>query len=241
MLLTFADLERAQLPAAALGRLAALRCENGVEIALHERDLWVRWSPGHDEVARALLPLPGCRLYGRHDGRWYAWGRAVPAFEVPQALRFRPLCQVIFPAPIQPIPARFTPAPVALTLVADPVFRPTQALECPLDLFLAWADMTPACALEKYQGAIRGDRLMVLGKKLPWLDQAERFWGISVLVPIGFRPEPCLAESDLRRAAGIAEADVLILRPERLEIFARDRFTPLTHASLRLAGTKVMS
>ena len=98
MLLTFADLERAQLPAAALGRLAALRCENGVEVALHDRDLWVRWQPGHDEVARALLPLPGCRLYGRRVGRWYAWGRAIPAFEVPEALRFRPLYEVIFPA-----------------------------------------------------------------------------------------------------------------------------------------------
>ena len=70
---------------------------------------------------------------------------------------------------------------------------------------------------------------MVLGKKLPWLDHAERFWGISVLVPIGLRPRPCLADKDLRRAAGVAETDILVLRPERVEIIAQDRFTFLTH------------
>ena len=76
MIASFVDFERARLPASALGRLAGLRAHHGVEAALHDRELWVRWTPGDDDVARALLPLPGCRLYGRQAGRWRPWAVA---------------------------------------------------------------------------------------------------------------------------------------------------------------------
>jgi hypothetical protein len=242
MFLAFADLERARLPAAALGRLAALRCEPRVQVALHDRELWIRWDTGRDDVARSLLPLSGCRLYGRHNGRWHAWGEALPAFDVPEALRFRPVYEVVFPAAMHPISAggRLS-EPVALALVPDSVFRPTHALECPLDSFLAWADSVPSCALARYQGAIQEQRLLVLGNNLPWLEDGERFWGRSVLVPIGFRPQPFLVEADLRRAAGIDSSDLLILRSERSELVATDQFSYLTHAALRLARAEATS
>ena len=230
------ELERARLPASALGRLAAMRCENGLEVALHDRELWVRWPAGDDAVVRMLLPLAGCRLYGKREGRWHAWGLALPAFDVPEALRFRPLWQVIFPAPVQPQSAEdFAPLAAELALVADDAYRPTTALHCSVDQFLAWADAVPPCALERYRAAIQRERLFVLGKKLPWIERSERFWGQSVFLPIGFRTRPSLAEADLRNALGIAETDLAILRADGCEIVAKDCFAPLTHAALRLA------
>jgi MoxR-vWA-beta-propeller ternary system domain bpX2 len=240
MISSLADLERARLPAAALGRLAALRCQPGVQVALHDRDLWIRWEPSQDAIALALLPLAGCQLFGRKEGHWYAWGHALPAFEVPESLRFRPLFQVIFPAPMQPV----TPDPSALVrttlrLVADTTYRATQAMQCPLDLFRAWADAVPGCVLARYQGAVKKTCLFVLGKKLPWLASGERFWGHRVLVPIGYRTDPLLAEADLLKAAGVAETDLLVLRPAGCEIVATDRFTFLSHAALRLSNREV--
>src|SRR4051812_8456211 len=99
---TFADTECACLPTAAMGRLAALRGRAGVEVALHERQLWVRWPTSDDFVAGLLFAVAGCRLFVRRQRQWYAWQRAIPDFDVPEGLRFRPLDQVIFPAPVQP-------------------------------------------------------------------------------------------------------------------------------------------
>jgi len=230
------DVEYACLPAAAMGRLAPLRGHPGVEIALQERNLWLRWHAGNEFVAGALFALKGCQLFSRRDDRWYAWGRAVPAFDVPDSLRFRPLDQVIFPAPVQPLSAEgFAVEPMDVRLVPDPVYRPTLALSCSLSAFLSWAESMPACALERFRAAIDGDRLFVLGKKLPWIDGAERYWGRSVLTPLGYRPDPELPDAWLRSALGINDSDILVLRHDGGDIIAQDHFTPVTLAALRLA------
>jgi hypothetical protein len=231
------DLEWARLPGTALSRLAALRCTDGVEAALRDRELWIRWPRGDDAIARSLLALPGCRLYGRRDSRWHAWGQALPAFDVPETLPFRPLAQIIFPAPVQPLgPERFECTSMPITLVADDMIRPTRAMECRLDVILAWAENTPTAALSRLQAVRERDRLFVLGRRLPWLEPAQRFWGQKVLVPIGYRPAPALGEADLRRAAGVADAELLIIHADHWEIIPLDCFTFVTHASLRLAA-----
>ena len=240
--MTITDLEMARVPTAEMGRLAALRCAQGVAIALHQRELWLRWSPGDDRVPRVILPIRGCGLYGRTEGRWHLWGRALPAFDVPDGLAFRPLWQVIFPAPTSPLAPRDVCAnPRKLTLVADGCFRRTTALQCPVERFLAWAESVPPTALAKYRGAIHGSRLFVVGANLPWIDDAERFWGRAVLVPIGHRPNPMLGEADLRRACGVDDSALLVLRADRAEVVDQDHFTSLGHASLRLASREAES
>jgi hypothetical protein len=237
-----AELERARLPASALGRLAALRCESGVEVALHDRDLWVQWRRGSELVPHTLLPVSGCQLYGRCGAGWYRWGTAIPAFDVPESLRFRPLWQVIFPAQVAPILAKcFSPELDAFQLVDDSQFRPTTAIECPLEAFLKWAETVPSCALSKYRGVFKGGSLLAVGKDLPWVQSAERFWGRSVLAPIGFCPAPHLSEADLRRGLAVAETDLLILRHGRIETIEKNLFCYLTHAVLRLAHAEEAS
>ncbi len=214
----------------------------GIEAALQDRTLWLRWPAGQDDVALTLLPLEGARLYGQRDGRWYAWGRTLPDFDVPDTLRFQPLFQVVLPAPMQAqLATGFALEPASLRLVPDDTFRPAQALQCRLLAFLGWAENVPGCVLEHYRAAARGELLFVLGKKLPWFPDAERFWGQRVLVPSGFRPEPYVSETDLRAAVGVADTDLLVLRALRYELVRADNFTPLSLAALRLAAREVQA
>lgn len=238
---TLLEVEIAKAPAAALGRLAPLRACADVEIALNDRDLWIRWRAGNDLAAGLVFALPGCRLFTRREGRWYGWGKAAPAFDIPASLNFRPLAQVVFPAPVHPVAASsLAIEAMGVTLVPDPVVRPTLALACSLTAFRAWAETMPACAIERYRAAVDGDRLVVLGRKLPWLDGGTRFWGRSVLVPLGYRPEPNLSETCLRAALGIDATDILVLRGDGCDVVPQDRFTPVSLAALRFACGEVV-
>ena len=78
-------------------------------------------------------------------------------------------------------------------------------------------------------------RLFVLGKAMPWIDGGERFWGRSVLVPLGHRPAPDFSESALRTLVGVSESDLLVIRHSGCERIPQDCFGTLTHGSLRLA------
>jgi hypothetical protein len=231
----FAQIERACIPAAAMSRLAPLRACRDLEVALAGRELWLRWSDSEAPIAETLFAIPGCRLFV-HDEEWRENGRHLPAFDMPKSLAFRPLSQVILPGTFEPTGAAdFAPRPMRLTLVPDSTYRPSLAVECSIDAFLAWALSVPACRLARYRAAVAGERLFVLGKSLPWIDGGERFWGRSVLVPVGFRPRPLFPEAAMRTLLGVADSDLVVVRETGCELIAEDRFTPVSHAALRLA------
>ncbi len=247
------DVQCARLPAGALPRLARLRCVTGVEVAFQDDQVWVRWDAENEQAIRELFPIPGGVLFVRRGPAWHAWGQTLPAFDFPQSLEYRPLFQVLFPAPIAS-PVAYSPgspsvAAVRLTLVADEVYRPTRGICCSLVDLANWADEVPGCVLEKIQAAIhepikpRGEvlrtprvaRAFLLGKSLPWFADSERFWGQRVLVPIGSRPSPVMTEAELRLAMGAGDDDLLILRRDGCEVIAEEKFSPLGHAALRIA------
>ncbi len=233
------DVSCARLPAAALAALAPLRCEPGLEVARDGEDLWLRWDTASERVLRAVLPLVGSELFAARGGLWFRPGRALPSFEVPQALEYRPLYQVLFPAPVEPAAlAHLAVTPVRLTLRADDRARATSALLCPLPPLLAWADTIPAGRLATLRGLRLYEQVLVVGERLPPIT-GERFWGENVLVPLGYRPEPELPESALRQAAGLLDGEVLLLRQGAAEVFARSLLAPLSRPVLRLAGEEV--
>ncbi|HEX3313982.1 MAG TPA: hypothetical protein VHR72_03770 [Gemmataceae bacterium] len=233
----FADVERAAIPTSAMMRLAVLRDRRGLEVALSGRHLWLRWPDGEESIAATLFAIPGCRLFEMREGRWHEPTRSLPAFDMPEALSFRPIAAVILPTAMETTPATdFAPIAMRLALVADTTYRPTLAVACSLDAFAAWAREVPPCRLRKLRAARDGARLFVLGKALPWIEGGERFWGRSVLVPIGFRPSPNFSESALRTLVGVAESDLLVIRMDGCERIAQDCFTTLSHGALRLAA-----
>jgi hypothetical protein len=229
------DVSCARIPADLLGALAPLRAEPDLEVATADRDIWLRWRSADDRVLRAVLPLPSCVLFTFHAGRWHRFGQALPDFSVPTGLDYRRLSQVLFPAPVSPLPApERAMTPARLTIRPDSRPRPTTALRCRLADFAAWADGLSSYRLARYRAAREREELLVLGPHLPALPAATRFWGNAVLVPLGFCPEPDLPESTLLQAAGLDDA-LLLLGRETAEIIPKQALSRVTRASLRLA------
>src|SRR5207302_880885 len=148
-----------------------------------------------------------------------------------------PLHDVLTPAPVRPLPPPVPDLrPVPLALAADDRPRPTTAVAYDLATLGAWADTVPAARLAALRAAHCGGRVLVLGRRLPLLPAGERFWGERVLVPLGYRPEPALPEAAVRAALGLAEDELLLMRPGNAEVVPGSALRPLTRAGLRLAG-----
>jgi hypothetical protein len=242
------DVSCASLPTAALGALAGLRCEPHLRVAFAADRLWLRWEGGNERVLHTVMPLAGCALFARREQHWYQPGRALPSFEVPDDLDYRPLFQLLFPAPVQPLPPpAHVVRPLPITLVPDTRPRPTTALLCPVAPLLGWADCVPAARLASLQGMLIDGQVLIVGRSLPELASGERFWGHDVLMPLGFRAEPELPESALVAAAHLEDDALLLLlravdATTRVSIVGpRTLLQPLTRAGLRLAAEEVRS
>src|SRR5271167_3914327 len=127
------DITCASLPCPALAALADIRCAPGVQVAITNERVWVRWQPGDDTVLRRVLPIAGAVLYFQREGKWYRFGHHLPAFEVPARLEYQPLYRVLTPERFlaEPVPA-VRLQPVKIGLAADSRSRKTSALLCTL-------------------------------------------------------------------------------------------------------------
>jgi hypothetical protein len=227
-------------PAGELAALAEVRCVSGVRVALAGGRAWLRWQPGDDRVLRRVLPIRGVQLYFLHANRWHRFGHHLPAFDFPIQLEYRPLDEVLIPAPVEPIAApAWDCAPFVLALARDDRPRPTAALACALVDLASWADGMPAVRLAELHAAQLEGRVLLLGKRLPLLPVSERFWGQRVLVPLGFRLDPSLPETFVLRALGLNDDELLLIRAEKCEVLSRSVFEPLTRAGLLLAYSEV--
>jgi hypothetical protein len=233
----FDDVSCACLPADELPVLAELRSESGIEVALAEGRAWVRWPAGDEAALRRLLPVPGVRLYVAREGHWYAAGRRLPAFDVPQSLTYRPLCQVLTPAPLS---TELVPLldlkRVRIELRADHRPRGTTAVGSDLAVLARWVDATSALRLASIRAGLCEGQVLLLGERLPLLPGGQRYWGDVVLTPLGFRPEPDLPAEALREALGVGDEEILLLEQEKAEAIPRAAFRPLTRAGIRLAA-----
>ena len=77
--------------------------------------------------------------------------------------------------------------------------------------------------------------VVLLGDKLPLLPGATRYWGQSVFLPLGFRPEPNLPESALREALELSADEIALLDADGVEAIERSLFAKLKRAAVRLA------
>jgi hypothetical protein len=141
------------------------------------------------------------------------------------------------------VPARVTPvapdtgpgSPVVLHVVRGGEPRPAAALVCRVIDLAKWADTATTAELTAVQAGRCGDRVVLLGAKLPPAPSGTRFWGDDLLVPVGFRPDPDLPPAALRAAAGATPAELVLLTEDAAELIPRSAFEPLTRAGLRLA------
>jgi hypothetical protein len=240
MLAVYADVCCASVPPALLEALAPVRAVPGVRVLQTPERLWVRWE-GDERVLRALMALPGVALYAWRDDVWRRVGARLPAFEVPAGGDYRPLHDVLFPAPALPLP---TPAADAcrwdkqpIRLVPDHLPRAATGLMIGIDAFLAWSDAVPEARLRKLRGALSGRQVLAVGGRLPLLPGGVRFWGERVLRPLGTRVEPELPESALRDALGLNAHELLVLHADgHGETIPDAALQPLTRTALRRAA-----
>jgi hypothetical protein len=71
--------------------------------------------------------------------------------------------------------------------------------------------------------------------RLPALGEGLRFRGCDVMIPLGYRAEPDLADRALRQAVGAEPDDLVVLDDEGAELVPRQAFRPLSRAGIRLA------
>jgi hypothetical protein len=98
-----------------------------------------------------------------------------------------------------------------------------------------WAETAPTARIEGLRAARAGGLVLVLGRPAPAVDGGERFWGVRVLVPLGFRPAPALPEPALLEVVGAVAGGLVVLTGEGAEVMPLGAFRPLTRAGVRLA------
>ena len=230
------DVCLARLPAEVLSLLGAVRTAPGVRVWRNGASVWLRWEPGDDALLRCVQPIAGAELFALRGDRWHRLGHALPAFEVADIGAGEPLAQWVVPEPVEPAyHAGVQPAPVPLCLAAHDSPRPTTALRCTLEQLVLWTDNATSRQLARVQAVMCAGEAILLGDKLPMLPEAIRYWGQSVFVPLGFRPEPNLPESALREALELSADEMALLDAEAVEVIERSSFAQLTRAAARLA------
>jgi hypothetical protein len=226
----------ASLPVAGLPSLADIRCVQGVQAAIVGDRAWLRWPPGAPEVLLRVLPVSGAELYIEREGCWYRFGSRLPAPGWPAHAAPRPLHVLLTPVLAEPEPISTTPLSRCLfRLKRDPRPHPATALRCNLQALAAWAEHATTAGLNALAGVCSGDAVVLRGDKLPVLPGSQRYWGERVLVPLGYRPDPALADSALLTALDADNEMLALLDVDGVELLPLHAFESLTRAGVRMA------
>lgn len=252
---SWADVTAARIPADGLGALAPVRGRDGVRVAVAGDTAWVTWPAGADDVAACLRAVRGCEFFAHRGGTWFRFGARVPTSDGPPTDPGRPLAAVLVPAKfaVVPPPDRVTgrpPAPasggrptdcrVSVRLVRGGTPVPATGVVCRVADLLAWAESATSQELATVRGAVAGRRAIIRGKPVPSIP-GPRFWGDTVLVPLGFRPDPAVPADTLRAAAGAAAGELLVIGSDEsgeiaCEVVPLAAFGPVTAAGVLLAA-----
>src|SRR5262249_51892467 len=106
---------------------------------------------------------------------------------------------------------------------------------CQIEFLRAWANSATTLEIAAVRGSRCGNVAWLLGKNLPAIAGAQRFWGERVLIPLGYRPDPDWPEPALREASGGGPDEILVLAESGSEAIPPDAFRPLTRAAIRRA------
>lgn len=225
----------ASLPAASLAGLAPLRVHTDIRVHVLGNLAWLWWHVGDEVVLQRIGALHGAKVFARRDGKWYQPGQHLPAFEVPDDEGAQPLLRILTPAPVQAEHSTPSILPLTLQLVRDDRYRAASALCCSLADLAGWAEQATSKQLTLLTALRAGERVLLRGERLPPLPAAQRYWGRSILTPLGFRPEPEATEGVLREALRLQDEEIALLSEAGFEAIDARRFQPLTRAGVRLA------
>jgi hypothetical protein len=237
MLASLAEISCATFSWSHVPALGPVRNLPGLTLARIGDRAWIRWQAGNEHILEQVLSLPGVILFSHHDSHWRRFGCQLPAFDVPETADYQSLHQMLTPDSFQTEkPPDLELKPTKLALVPDDRPRPTTAALYSLPRLACWIEQVPTPRLNGIQAAHWGNQALLLGDRLPLLQDSERFWGSAVLTPLGYRPDPLLPEGALREALAISESKLVLWRQDGVETVDRRAFAALTRSGVRLAA-----
>jgi hypothetical protein len=227
----------ARLPVAELSVLAPLRDRMDIRIHLESDRAWVCWKSSGSEVISRLLAAAGVEFFSSRNDAWFPFASRLPTAQRPPAGEGMGLANVLVPGRFQ-VPAVPAAAPPAATLhlVRGGLVQPATAMVCRLSELVAWADRATTAEIADVTGCRFESRVLLLGRRLPSLAAARRYFGEDVLIPVGFRADPELPAAAIRGAVGAATDEIVVLEEDGTDIVPRAAFEPLTRAGIRLAA-----
>lgn len=230
------SLAAARLPAAGLAALAAVRHFPDVTVQMDGDTAWVHWPAGRLDVVNCLMPVAGAIFYRPVGDEWFRFNSRLPASECPPETDKLPVSSVIVPERMEPrAPFDADASSIVLTVVRGGPTRPATAMLALMRDLASFAETATSRELSSVQGALDGDRAILLGPSLPSVPNATRYWGESLFVPLGHRVEPELPPELVHVAVGATADDFVFLNESGAEIVPRSAFRSLTRAMLRLA------
>ncbi len=255
------DVRCASIPVDDLSVLADLRREPGIRVTIADGRAWVCWDdePGPSAESEAtrrilvtrLLPRPGVEIFARSDGRWHRPGEHLPAFGVPvgdgfDGVRAGPRDRARAdlggaaggrrprpgPAPDRARRGRTAPARRRAAMPAFGARRLGRTGAVVVDRVDLRGVVSRADARRTGRG--RGPAARAR-RTAPRAADGLRYWGADVLIPIGYRAEPDLAERALRSAVGAGPDVLVVLDADGPELVPRQAFRPMSRAGIRQA------
>jgi hypothetical protein len=234
------EISAARFQAVHLEALSPLRDRANVRIHIQRETAWVRWSGDNNDVMPHLLPIPGVEFFALRSGSWFRFRSLLPAVEKPPDDDGLPLSSVLFPrsfTSVQPETNDWPPVGLSIVRSAEP--KPASALVCTINDIQKWADSATTSEIAKVKGTRANGKAILLGSQLPSIANATRYWGDTVFVPLGFRPEPDLPPKALQTVVGANIDELVFLNKEGAMIVPRKVFEILTRAGIRLARNPV--
>lgn len=233
-----ADATLARLPIDRLGVLEAIRDDPAIVVAVRLDEAWVSWDQGRADVIARLLPVPGVQFFLPSESGHQVPGRWLPRLDVPADLAdvAVPASRAILPEPIRPEPTgAWSPGTIQPSLADDDQPRPCSAWLGPLKSLADWADRAASAEIAALRGALRGGEALVMGDPPPWLPGGRRFWGRTLLCPLGKTPQPSMTDRAWAVGLGLSEGDRALLREDGLEVVPGLSVGTLGRAGIRLA------
>lgn len=228
----------ARLPTESLSALAPLRNRDEIQVFLGMGECWVTWGESPLHIVSLLLSVPGVEFAFEEKGRWFRVGSRLPLSSGPPKQLGQKLSQVLMPCRFAAEPPESDPIPdrLPLMLVHGGLPQRVTAIRCTLKELLRWSEDATSFQLRALRAAYCEENVLLLGRDLPPIANAARFWGDDLLLPVGCRVEPELPVAMVRAIFDTSEDEVLLLEEAGGEKIGRELFQPLTRAGLRLAS-----
>lgn len=217
--------------------LGVFRDREVITVSIEGERVWIKWNAGEVSVVDRLLPLNNVELFRNESGKWYKLGSKIPFPNVPTSTTFVSLSSVLFPDQIVwRSPDEITGSLKKIGLKQACSVQKTTALLCPFGTFVEWAENASSFEISRLSGVFCDDCVLVLGENVPPIPEGTRFYGESVLLPLGYQLDPELTDTEVRSLLDSSQDEIVLITADDAQLIAKSLINRLTRSAIRLAA-----